>query len=204
MCLVSNQRLALVWCLALNAINLNSGATNSWTAISSSSDSSERDAGAEIPQYSRYDTSFQDGDSFQVSDDISVVSAADGEQPLLPSKGTATINNIGGVYHNYRSSYKSATRTPNHGNDGTSLTDIDNKLDEMDTDDGLIAQNDPPKEVNDFENEIRYNVGPGVNISVDKNKELVSVFLDEDCLKDVFTGNANDQIFLVTKMASAK
>lgn len=194
MCLISNQRLALVLCLALNAINLNSGATNSWTAISSSSDSLERADDAEIPQYSRYDATIQDGDSFQVSDDISVVSAADGEQPLLPSKGTATINNIGGVYHNYRSSYKSATRTPNN-NDGTSLTDIDNKLEEMDANEGFIVQPEPPKEVNDFENEIRYNVGPGVNISVDKTKELVSVFLDEDCLKDVFTGNTGDLLF---------
>lgn len=40
----------------------------------------------------------------------------------------------------------------------------------------------------DFNDEIRYNVGPGVNIGVEKEKELVSVYLDEDCLKDVFTG----------------
>lgn len=42
---------------------------------------------------------------------------------------------------------------------------------------------------NDFTEEIKYNVGPGVNIGVEKEKELVSVYLDEDCLKDVFTGN---------------
>lgn len=41
---------------------------------------------------------------------------------------------------------------------------------------------------NDFSEEIKYNVGPGVNIGVEKEKELVSVYLDEDCLKDVFTG----------------
>lgn len=38
------------------------------------------------------------------------------------------------------------------------------------------------------DDEIKYNVGPGVNISVDAKHELVNVFLDEDCLKDVFTG----------------
>lgn len=36
--------------------------------------------------------------------------------------------------------------------------------------------------------EIKYNVGPGVNISLEPEKELVNVYLDEDCLKDVFTG----------------
>lgn len=40
----------------------------------------------------------------------------------------------------------------------------------------------------DLNEEIKYNVGPGVNIGVEKEKELVSVYLDEDCLKDVFTG----------------
>lgn len=39
--------------------------------------------------------------------------------------------------------------------------------------------------------ELKYNVGPGVNISMDTSKELVNVYLDEDCLKDVFTGNFN-------------
>lgn len=42
---------------------------------------------------------------------------------------------------------------------------------------------------NEFNDEIKYNVGPGVNIGVEKDKELVSVYLDEDCLKDVFTGS---------------
>lgn len=42
---------------------------------------------------------------------------------------------------------------------------------------------------NEFTDEVKYNVGPGVNIGVEKDKELVSVYLDEDCLKDVFTGN---------------
>lgn len=41
---------------------------------------------------------------------------------------------------------------------------------------------------NEFNDEVKYNVGPGVNIGVEKEKELVSVYLDEDCLKDVFTG----------------
>lgn len=36
--------------------------------------------------------------------------------------------------------------------------------------------------------DVKYNVGPGVNVSLDPEKELVNVYLDEDCLKDVFTG----------------
>lgn len=39
--------------------------------------------------------------------------------------------------------------------------------------------------------ELKYNVGPGVNISMDTSKELVNVYLDEDCLKDVFSGKLN-------------
>lgn len=47
----------------------------------------------------------------------------------------------------------------------------------------------------EFNDEIKYNVGPGVNIGVEKDKELVSVYLDEDCLKDVFTGKRINQVF---------
>jgi len=33
-----------------------------------------------------------------------------------------------------------------------------------------------------------YNVGPGVNVSLDLLRDIVNVHLDEDCLKDVFNG----------------
>lgn len=47
--------------------------------------------------------------------------------------------------------------------------------------------------------ELKYNVGPGVNISMDSNKELVNVYLDEDCLKDVFTGEVLSCYIIVKK-----
>lgn len=40
----------------------------------------------------------------------------------------------------------------------------------------------------EFGDEIKYNVGPGVNVGIEKNRGLVSLYLDEDCLKDVLTG----------------
>lgn len=51
------------------------------------------------------------------------------------------------------------------------------------------SQMPQPNQIFD-DDEVKYNVGPGVNISVEPNKELVNVYLDEDCLKDVFTGNS--------------
>lgn len=42
--------------------------------------------------------------------------------------------------------------------------------------------------VDEFGDEIKYNVGPGVNVGIEKNRGLVSLYLDEDCLKDVLTG----------------
>lgn len=43
-------------------------------------------------------------------------------------------------------------------------------------------------------NDIKYNIGPGVNVSLDKSSEMVNVYLDEDCLKDVFSGEFSIQI----------
>lgn len=42
--------------------------------------------------------------------------------------------------------------------------------------------------VDEFGDEIKYNVGPGVHVGIEKNRGLVSLYLDEDCLKDVLTG----------------
>lgn len=131
-------------------------------------------------------------DTFQVSGDLSA-SAAGEEQPLLPSKAIKEkpSNNIaGGLFHNYRSSYvgDKTLRSPNKNQMGT-IADVGNKIDDVDTNEELQLKNRRRKPLTDFDNEIKYNVGPGVNISVDKTKDLVSVFLDEDCLKDVFTGN---------------
>lgn len=187
MCPVSSQRIALILCVALNAISVHSAATNTWTAINAETAVNSQQPAQ--PQHQRQERLkvFQDGDSFQVS-------AADEQKPLLPAKLGAeeksVLNTvIGGVYHNYRSSYvgnkvQGGTRLSNRNRLGA-LIDVDNQIDNDDNETDAIVE---PQPSNEFENEIRYNVGPGVNISVDKNQELVSVFLDEDCLKDVFTG----------------
>lgn len=41
--------------------------------------------------------------------------------------------------------------------------------------------------------EHRYNMGPGVNVSLDMNNDIVSVNLDEDSLKEVFLAPWSDQ-----------
>lgn len=47
----------------------------------------------------------------------------------------------------------------------------------------------------EFGDEIKYNVGPGVNIGIEKNRGLVSLYLDEDSLKDVLTGEFGSSFF---------
>lgn len=116
--------------------------------------------------------------------------------------------NVGGVIqHNFRSSYvgnrlnrRVATATaapmaqkhqPIVAEVASSTTTSDNNSDHDDDDDNdahIPVIKAKRKFDNDFSEEIKYNVGPGVNIGVEKEKELVSVYLDEDCLKDVFTG----------------
>lgn len=87
---------------------------------------------------------------------------------------------------NYRSSYIGGVKTNMNRkilNHRTSARVIDAESNvPNNTETKVERKND------EFGNEIKYNVGPGVNISVEKEKELVSVYLDEDCLKDVFTG----------------
>lgn len=106
------------------------------------------------------------------------------------------IRNIGGVVqHNYRSSYvgnrlnrrvatATATATPSAQKQQQTVAEV--------ADDHIPLIKAKRKFDNDFSEEIKYNVGPGVNIGVEKEKELVSVYLDEDCLKDVFTGKSYD------------
>lgn len=186
MCPLSSRGLALVLCFVLNAVSLNSGATNAWTAVSS-----EKLSGTKSNRANDQLSYFPDADKFQVADDFGA-SAVGEEQPLLPGKSDKEkpLNNIGsGLFHNYRSSYvgDKTLRSPSRNHVGT-MVDVGNKIDEVDSNEELQLRNRRRKPLSDFENEIKYNVGPGVNISVDKTKELVSVFLDEDCLKDVFTG----------------
>lgn len=103
---------------------------------------------------------------------------------------------FGGVKHNFRSSYVDNKFKHRAGLAANVRNVADTSVDAAVPADSSVAgapQKLPlfkpkQKSVNEFSDEVKYNVGPGVNISVEKDKELVSVYLDEDCLKDVFTG----------------
>lgn len=56
---------------------------------------------------------------------------------------------------------------------------VNNKLDKIQSGKAFIEME---------ENLPRYNIGPGVNVTLDMPREIVNVNLDEDHLKDVFQG----------------
>lgn len=124
-------------------------------------------------------------DEFISSDDIDdTVSNARSDDNKSPTDTPKTTEHFVRS-HNYRSSYVSnkSTRLANK-NRIVGLANAPNE----NTEDFTLKKRKKKKPINEFGNEIKYNVGPGVNISVEMDKELVSVYLDEDCLKDVFTG----------------
>lgn len=97
-------------------------------------------------------------------------------------------NFVMGLYENYRSAYLDNKTmyesTP-------TIKEIENKLDdaEVKEEPSKVKRRTKKKSKKPkYGEEYRYNVGPGVNVSLDHDKELVNVYLDEDCLKDVFTG----------------
>lgn len=97
-------------------------------------------------------------------------------------------NFVMGLYQNYRSTY--------HGNNtmyetSPKLKEVENKLDEAEVKEEPTKRKRKTKKKSKkpkYGEDVRYNVGPGVNVSLDHEQELVNVYLDEDCLKDVFTG----------------
>lgn len=107
-------------------------------------------------------------------------------------------NFVMGLYNNYRSTYmgntsleSSVSADNTDGMTPVQIDDVGNRLDDLVRPKKLKRKlKQKKKHLNSiFEDELKYNVGPGVNVSLDTDKELVNVFLDEDCLKDVFTGN---------------
>lgn len=122
-----------------------------------------------------------------VKDAVDVVESATKTVPDIPSKTEHAKNiRVGGVQHNYRSSY-----VGNRLNRRVAASTA--KQVEITSTEQIPLIKTKRKLSNDFSDEIKYNVGPGVNIGVEKEKELVSVYLDEDCLKDVFTGESSQQ-----------
>lgn len=129
--------------------------------------------------------------------------AFNGKQKINPAKDAEFTERIKplqdfvmGLYQNYRSTFVGNQSISDFISPYELLTE--NKLDEA----TLAPQKASKKRktktkkkhvkvaAGDFPgDDVKYNVGPGVNVSLDPEKELVNVYLDEDCLKDVFTGN---------------
>lgn len=98
-------------------------------------------------------------------------------------------NFVMGLYQNYRSTYLDNKTMYEIS---PKMKEVENRLDDVEvtgepTKVKTKTKKKSKKPKHDGE-EVRYNVGPGVNVSLDHDKELVNVYLDEDCLKDVFTG----------------
>lgn len=124
---------------------------------------------------------------------------ADLQERLKPLK-----NLFMGFYQNYKSSYvggnnKTMIAPPTASSiPSTQIEDVENRIeDEVDKRPKVnkvkkkkSSKKPSPTKLPEIitADEIKYNVGPGVNLSLDSDKELVNVYLDEDCLKDVFTG----------------
>lgn len=107
------------------------------------------------------------------------------------------------LYQNYRSAYLNQTLGSMLGVTPDQIEEVigDNTVEEAAADPEVVVSTKKEKRrknklkrknnVNSIAggvDELKYNVGPGVNISMDTSRELVNVYLDEDCLKDVFSG----------------
>lgn len=114
---------------------------------------------------------------------------ADLQERLKPLK-----NLFMGLYQNYKSSYvgnKTIGATDTLAT--PTIEDVENRIEEVEQPKPNKVKRKKSKKaaakpVVTPSPELKYNVGPGVNLSLDSEKELVNVYLDEDCLKDVFTG----------------
>lgn len=116
---------------------------------------------------------------------------ADLQERLKPLK-----NLFMGLYQNYKSSYvgNKTMAMPDPLLAAATIEEMENRIEEVEQPKPNKVKRKKSKKtaakpVVMPPPETKYNVGPGVNLSLDSEKELVNVYLDEDCLKDVFTGN---------------
>lgn len=56
---------------------------------------------------------------------------------------------------------------------------------------GTVKKSDPL--IYSYDNEYRYEIGQGVNVTLDMNQEMVSVNLDEENIKDILLGIWNSE-----------
>lgn len=130
------------------------------------------------------------------------VLASESVAPLASSRQLRKV-----VMGNYRSSYVGASKSNRRLSSSINQHQVSNTNRQLD--DGSSSNEDDAQTVaataataatvktkkkqltpivDEFGDEIKYNVGPGVNVGIEKNRGLVSLYLDEDCLKDVLTG----------------
>lgn len=182
--LILNKKVVLLLCFTINIIHFIECSTDSHEHVNVNESAHEP-----IVQNS--------ADVSQSAAKVKYNGAVSGTVPK--SEHAKNIRNIGGVQHNYRSSYVgnrlnrrvSAATAASVGASASTVSvnaAVAAKQAEDATTEHISLIKAKRKFDNDFSDEIKYNVGPGVNIGVEKEKELVSVYLDEDCLKDVFTG----------------
>lgn len=163
--LILNKKVVLLLCFTINIAKFIECSTESNSSIDHVNDSVEQPI---------------------VKDSVDVVAeSVTKSNPVIPSKIEHAKNIrsavVGGVQHNYRSSYV-GNRLNRRVAVATKQVEVTTTTEEI----PLVKAK--RKLTNEFNEEVKYNVGPGVNIGVEKEKEIVSVYLDEDCLKDVFTG----------------
>lgn len=115
------------------------------------------------------------------------------EPPQFTQRIKPLTNFMMGLYNNYRSTYM-GNQTIDKVDSGARLPEqmheVENKIEEIKPKKKRSKLKLKKKQTleQEIDYEMKYNVGPGVNVSLDTTKELVNVYLDEDCLKDVFTG----------------
>lgn len=179
---VSNKQFILLLCLTLNIININECSDQN---VSSGEQESIKTTTKQEPTDDIVEITEADFITETVSNEAVTDKQEQNENKFTDNK-IPPDNLIRS--HNYRSSYKS-TRIANKNLMPPRVSQLKPFSSNEKIDDFSLKKRKKKKTSNEFGNEIKYNVGPGVNISVEKEKELVSVYLDEDCLKDVFTGN---------------
>ncbi|XP_055381748.1 uncharacterized protein LOC129612228 [Condylostylus longicornis] len=106
---------------------------------------------------------------------------------------TTTIQN--NVENNSDTEQKQSTSINSDGKDEqyqSKRTKLKRKKKKKKKNKGSVVKKDEPLLYN-YDGEYRYNIGPGVNISLDMNTDIVSVNLDEDCLKEILLGRWDDE-----------
>lgn len=197
----SYRKVFLVICVTLNCADVNSGnSKKNWPIHGPNFD-------PEYPQFTPFNSNefFNENSDLSIdaekpSDPIQDINASDQQvvEPFANSPKNGNVKDrlkplktlVSQLYQNYRNSYVGNRTVTVPRVEEDRVEDVENKIDENPKPKRIRTKKKSKKKVLDSAlEEKKYNVGPGVNLSLDPEKELVNVYLDEDCLKDVFTGD---------------